>query len=114
MTDSLPLDALADGEMRGLRIDGVEVLLCRVDGQYFALANTCTHARQALSTGRLRGHEVVCPLHGARFDIRSGACLAAPAKRAVQTFPIRIEAGKIHISVEGAIKPPVNRFGPMN
>lgn len=102
MSFSLPITALRDGEMRALRIDGVDVLLCRVDGRYFALANQCTHARQALHTGRLRGFEIKCPLHGARFDIRTGSCLAAPATQPVRTFPVRIEAGKLSISVTGA------------
>lgn len=114
MSEGLPITTLADGEMRALRIDGVDVLLCRVEGEYFAMANSCSHARQALSAGRLRGHEVICPLHGARFDIRSGACRAAPASRPVQTFPVRVESGKLHISVAGAVQPPRPRFGPMN
>jgi len=101
MSFSLPITALRDGEMRALRIDGVDVLLCRVDGQYFALANHCTHARQALHTGKLRGFEIKCPLHGARFDIRSGRCVAAPATQPVQTFPVRIESGKLSISITG-------------
>jgi nitrite reductase/ring-hydroxylating ferredoxin subunit len=102
MNEKLPITALRDGEMRALRIDGVDVLLCRVDGQYFALANQCTHARQALHTGKLRGFEIKCPLHGARFDVRTGRCLAAPATQPVRTFPVRIESGKLSISVTGA------------
>jgi len=102
MNEKLPITVLRDGEMRALRVDGVDVLLCRVDGQYFAMANQCTHARQALHTGKLRGFEIKCPLHGARFDIRTGRCLAAPATQPVRTFPVRIESGKLSISVTGA------------
>jgi 3-phenylpropionate/trans-cinnamate dioxygenase ferredoxin subunit len=114
MTESLPITALRDGEMKAVRIDGVDVLLCRVDGQYYALSNNCSHARQALHTGKLRGFEVTCPLHGARFDIRNGQCRAAPATQPVQTFPVRVEAGKLSISVAGATRPATPRFGPMN
>jgi 3-phenylpropionate/trans-cinnamate dioxygenase ferredoxin subunit len=99
MTESLPISVLRDGEMKAVRVDGVDVLLCRVDGQYYALSNSCSHARQALHTGRLRGFEVICPLHGARFDIRTGRCVAAPATQPVQTFRVRIESGKLSISV---------------
>jgi 3-phenylpropionate/trans-cinnamate dioxygenase ferredoxin subunit len=92
--------------MTSVRIEGVDVLLCRVEGRYFALSNTCSHARQALSQGRLRGFEVTCPLHGARFDIRTGKCLAAPATQALQTFPVRIESGKLAVSVAGTVAVP--------
>jgi 3-phenylpropionate/trans-cinnamate dioxygenase ferredoxin subunit len=114
MSESLPITILQDGEKRALRIDGVEVLLCRVDGQYYALANNCSHARQALDGGRLRGFEITCPLHGARFDIRTGNCLAAPATLPVQTFPVMLESGKLTVSVAGAKAPARPRFGPMN
>ncbi|MEZ5558999.1 MAG: non-heme iron oxygenase ferredoxin subunit [Pseudomonadales bacterium] len=114
MTPIAPLNALEDGEMMACRVDGVDVLLCRVDGRYFALANHCSHARQVLHTGKLRGFEITCPLHGARFDIRDGRCLAAPATQAVSTFPVLIENGKVNVSVTGATTPPRPRFGPLN
>lgn len=99
MTPVVPLNALADGQMLACRVESVDVLLCRVDGRYYALANHCSHARQNLHTGRLRGHEIVCPLHGARFDIRDGRCLGAPATVPVQTFRVQIEGGKVNVSV---------------
>jgi 3-phenylpropionate/trans-cinnamate dioxygenase ferredoxin subunit len=108
----LPINVLADGQMTAVRIDGVDVLLCRVEGRYFALSNSCSHARQALSTGRLRGFEVTCPLHGARFDIRSGKCLAAPATQPVPTFPVHVESGKLTVLVAGAAVAPEPRNGP--
>ena len=49
--------------------------------------------------GRLRGHSISCPLHGARFDVRTGACLAAPARRPIQSFPVTIEGGKVCVDV---------------
>lgn len=102
MTPIARLNALADGQMLACRVEDVDVLLCRVDGRYYALANHCSHARQPLHTGRLRGHEIVCPLHGARFDVRDGRCLGAPATVPVQTFPVLIEGGKVNVSVAAA------------
>jgi 3-phenylpropionate/trans-cinnamate dioxygenase ferredoxin subunit len=110
----ISITALDDGKMKACKVDDVDVLLCRVDGQFYAVANRCSHARQALDAGRLRGHEIICPLHSARFDIRDGRCLAAPATQPIQTFPVTIEGGKVMVSVEGAQQPPRPRFGPLN
>ena len=109
-----PLNALEDGQMLACRVEDVDVLLCRVDGRYFALANHCSHARQNLHTGRLRGYEITCPLHGAKFDIRDGRCIRAPATLSVQTFPVQIEGGKVNVSITAARTPERPRFGPMD
>ncbi|MFU8815003.1 MAG: Rieske (2Fe-2S) protein [Pseudomonadales bacterium] len=90
---------LADGEMVARDINGVSVLLCRVDGRYYAVANLCSHAGQRLAHGKLKGYELVCPLHRARFDVRDGRCLAAPATQPIRTFPVTIERGKVHVEV---------------
>lgn len=105
---------LADGEMIARNVDGVDVLLCRVDGEYYAVSNRCSHASQVLVTGRLRGHEINCPLHGARFDVRDGRCLAAPAVRPIKTFPVTLEGGRVHVTVTEEDRPARPRFGPLN
>jgi nitrite reductase/ring-hydroxylating ferredoxin subunit len=86
--------------MTACRIDGIDVLICRVDGRFYALANRCSHAGQLLHRGRLAGHELRCPLHGASFDVRDGACLRAPAAQGLVTYPVTIEGGKVHVAVE--------------
>ena len=98
--------------MIGTRVNGVDVLVCQVEGQYYALSDLCSHARQALSKGRLAGHLVRCPLHGARFDVRSGACMSPPASQPVKTFPVVVEGGKVCISVSADDRPPPPRFSP--
>ncbi len=103
-----------EGDMTTANVNGVDVLLCQVEGQFYALQDQCTHARQKLSGGRLRGFQVSCPLHGARFDVRTGECLAAPATRAVKTYPVTLEGGKVSVTVADSDKPAKPRFGPMN
>jgi 3-phenylpropionate/trans-cinnamate dioxygenase ferredoxin subunit len=105
---------LADGEMIACDVDGVDVLLCNVAGQHYAVSNRCSHAGQALATGRLKGYEVWCPLHGARFDVRDGRCLAAPASQPISTFDVTLQGGKVHVTVRVEDKPPGPSFGPMN
>jgi len=88
---------LQDGQTENCEFDGVDVLLCRVAGRYYAVSNLCSHAGQALSEGKLRGFEISCPLHGARFDIRDGRCLAAPAWKPIATFAVVMEGDKVTV-----------------
>ncbi len=96
----MPLASVEEGEVYGGTVAGMPLLLCQVEGQLYAMADQCSHAQQRLSTGRLRGHEVRCPLHGARFDVRTGAPLCAPATAPVRTYPVLVEAGKVCVALE--------------
>ncbi len=90
---------LGEGEMIAGRVAGTDVLLCQVEGRFYAMEDLCSHARQKLSTGRLRGHEIQCPLHGGRFDVRTGACTASPASLPIKTFPVTLEGGKVCVTI---------------
>lgn len=105
MIPLIPATALADGDMAPFRVDGVDLLVCRVDGRFFALADRCTHAAQALHRGRLKGHRLRCPLHGACFDVRDGRCLQAPAEHGLVTYPVTIVGGKVHVSLDRPRQP---------
>ncbi len=94
---TLPMAALSDGGTALLKADGIDILVCCVAGQYYAVDGHCSHAKQKLISGRLRGFEISCPLHGARFDVRTGACTAAPATQPIKRFPVTLEGGKVCI-----------------
>ena len=100
ITPVLPMAALTEGEVVGVRVANQNILLCLVEGQYYAVSATCSHAQQSLINGRLRAFEISCPLHGARFDVRTGACTKAPAQQPIQRFPVVLEAGKVCIDVK--------------
>ena len=72
------------------------ILVCNVDGEYYALEDKCTHQDFELSASALAGHEIECVLHGARFDVRSGEALCPPAYSAVAKFPVRVLDGVIY------------------
>lgn len=82
------LSQLPDGDMHVTEVDGIELLVCRVGGQLFAIEDVCSHADTPLSEGLLLGHKVVCPLHGAQFDVRDGTHSGPPAYTGVRCFAV--------------------------
>jgi NADPH-dependent 2,4-dienoyl-CoA reductase/sulfur reductase-like enzyme/nitrite reductase/ring-hydroxylating ferredoxin subunit len=72
-----------------------DVLLVRLDGRVHAIGNKCSHYECALNEGLLVGHVVTCKCHDARFDVRTGKALSAPALNDLPVFPVRVEAGEV-------------------
>lgn len=77
-----------------------EIALYRVDGRVFATDNVCTHADARLCDGFLIGHEIECPLHQARFDVRDGRVTCEPAIEPVATWPVRIDGGRVWVEID--------------
>ena len=99
MVDALRSEDVAPGRTRRCTVDGQDVLVCNVGGEYFAVADVCTHDRGPLGEGRLRGTVIECPRHGARFDVRDGAVLAPPAVRPLPTYPVLVRDGVVDVEV---------------
>lgn len=95
---ALELTAFPASGLVSVTLRGWRVLIARVGADYFALNDRCTHAASPLSTGRLRHGAIMCPLHGARFELASGACIGG-AYRPVRSFPLRLSGDWIEIAV---------------
>jgi nitrite reductase/ring-hydroxylating ferredoxin subunit len=80
-------------------IGGVEVALCRVGENVFAINNICSHAYARLSDGFVEQHQVFCPLHQGSFDVRTGRAISAPCYDAVATYSTMIENGTVYVDV---------------
>lgn len=93
-------DRFATGTFRTVELDGTDIAVFNVDGEFFAIENVCTHDGGTLTGGRIDGGEVICPRHGARFSIKTGAALSAPAYEPVGTFPVRIIDGMVQVRSE--------------
>jgi nitrite reductase/ring-hydroxylating ferredoxin subunit len=92
-------DELGNGESLTIKGDVPIALFRNDEGEFFATADTCTHEDWSLGEDSdLEGNEVVCPLHMARFDIRSGAALCFPASIALNTYDVEVdEDGKVYV-----------------
>jgi nitrite reductase/ring-hydroxylating ferredoxin subunit len=86
--------------MRCITTGGQDVLICHAREGVFALRNICTHAFTRMDEGRLRGVRLICPLHGASFDIRDGRVLGGPAVHPLPSYPVRVVEGMIEVALE--------------
>jgi len=93
-------DQIQPGEALLVDVKGKQIALFNIDGEYFAIDNMCTHEEASLSEGEISGHEVTCPLHGAKFDIRTGEVLGPPAYDDVACYAVRVTGNDIEVGVE--------------
>lgn len=96
---ALPLADIPQGQMRPVTLNGREIVICHTKEGVYALDNICSHAHARMCEGRLRATRIVCPLHGASFDIRDGKVLGPPATQPQPTFPVRVVDGTVEIAV---------------
>lgn len=94
-----PDNELQNGERLFVEIGELQIVLFNIAGSFFAIADLCSHDDGPLGDGDLDDHQVVCPRHGARFDIRTGQVLSLPASEDIPAFPVVVEEGQIKISV---------------
>ena len=111
MTSSsfVPVMTLAEipqGSMQARVLEGREIVICHTREGVFALDNVCTHAHARMCEGRLRATRLVCPLHGASFDIRDGRVLGPPATVALPTHQVRVVDGTIEVALSPIIPTP--------
>lgn len=106
------LGDLADGQMRYCDVDDYGVMVCRVEGQLYALEDNCSHADTPLSEGRLRGYNVTCPLHGTSFDVRTGEHSGPPAYTGVACYSVtETDAGAVAVRLPGDDDEPGDGYG---
>jgi 3-phenylpropionate/trans-cinnamate dioxygenase ferredoxin subunit len=89
------VDEIPPGEKKIVEVDGLLVVLVNLDGEFYAIEDVCTHDGGPLGEGELEGHELICPRHGARFDVRTGDALTLPAFEPAPTYEVRLENGDV-------------------
>ena len=94
------LGDIPDGEGRAFAVRGAKIAIFNMDGELYAIDDTCTHDEASLAEGWLEGDAVECPLHGAQFNVKTGEALSMPAVVGVNQYRLQIEGDEILIEVE--------------
>lgn len=92
-------DEVSPGQARLVEVGGKEIALFNVAGSFHAIDNNCTHVGGPLCEGELSGTEVICPWHGAAFDVTTGQVLGPPAGEPVGRYNVRVEGADIEVEV---------------
>ncbi|HLC50279.1 MAG TPA: non-heme iron oxygenase ferredoxin subunit [Candidatus Nanoarchaeia archaeon] len=95
----LNINDLKHGECKVVEVDGNEVALFNVKGEFFAIRNTCPHRGGSLGEGMLEGNIVTCPLHGWQFDVKNGQNARMPGPN-VACYKVKVEDDDIFVSIE--------------
>ena len=86
------------GEMMTVEVDGAEIVIANLDGDFVAFQNECTHRGGPLGEGLLENGVVECPFHAGQFDVRTGAVVSPPPSEAIKTYPVRVDGDDIKIA----------------
>ncbi|WP_027802466.1 non-heme iron oxygenase ferredoxin subunit [Paraburkholderia dilworthii] len=99
-TRVIELVEVPNDDVVAVQAAGKELAIYGVGGEVFATDNICTHGHARLCDGFLEGHEIECPLHQGRFDIRDGRAMCEPLTSDIRSYPVRIEAGSVFVDID--------------
>ena len=94
-----PASEVLDGGRLFIEIDGEPIVIINLQGKYYAIADVCSHDDGPVGEGLIEGYEIICPRHGARFDIRNGKALALPAFVDIPAYHVRVVGDQIEIGL---------------
>lgn len=94
-----PASELSSGERLFVEVADKPVVIFNIAGQFFAIGDVCTHDDGPLGDGTLEGYNIVCPRHGAEFDVRTGKVLELPAVVDIPAYPVQVRDGNIFLGV---------------
>jgi naphthalene 1,2-dioxygenase system ferredoxin subunit len=99
-TDIMSIDDTFEGEVVRFNYGDKNLAIYNVNGLVYCTDNVCTHGNALLSDGFLEGHEIECPFHQGRFDVRDGRVTCEPATKAIKSYPIKVTDGRVHIDLD--------------
>ena len=94
-----PVADVPPGGKKMRKVGETAVLVCNNQGKLFAISAVCSHQAKFLNAGRVRGGRITCPLHGAQFDLATGAALCLPATKPIATYELRVVDDWIEVRV---------------
>lgn len=98
--DATGVDEVPEDDVIGIMVAGRDIAMYNAGGEVFATDNICTHGHARLCEGFLEGHEIECPLHQGRFDVRTGQPTCAPVTEAIKSYPVKIEGGRVWLALD--------------
>lgn len=98
--DAMAAEELPEDDVLGVEVAGRDIAVYTVGGEAFATDNLCTHGHARLCDGFLDGHEIECPLHQGKFDVRDGRPTCAPVTEPLRSYPVKIEGSRVFIRVD--------------
>jgi 3-phenylpropionate/trans-cinnamate dioxygenase ferredoxin subunit len=93
------VEELKEGERMFIEIDGKPIVILNINGEYYSIGDVCSHDDGPVGEGNVEGYEIICPRHGARFDLRTGKVLALPAFVDIPAYPVRVVGDQIEIGI---------------
>lgn len=97
-----PADQLTNGQRLFVELGGKSIVLFNLSGKLFAIGDVCSHDNGPVGDGENEENEIICPRHGARFDIRTGKATSLPAIVDIPAYPVRVVDGMIQIGIPKA------------
>ncbi|MDJ0957764.1 MAG: non-heme iron oxygenase ferredoxin subunit [Arenicellales bacterium] len=88
---------ITPGKMLRVNAHGAWIVVANIENEYFAIADTCSHEDASLYKGVLKSGYIRCPLHGSRFDIKTGQPLEEPAEEPVDVYPVCVQDNVVYI-----------------
>jgi naphthalene 1,2-dioxygenase system ferredoxin subunit len=98
--DALSTDELPTDDVIGLELAGRDIAIYTVGEDIYATDNTCTHGQARLCDGFLDGHEIECPLHQGKFDVRDGRPLCEPASEGLRSYPVKVDGRRVYLRLD--------------
>ena len=93
------VDEVSPGTAKCVKVEGKELALFNINGKFYCIGNTCTHAGGPLCEGQIKENVVTCPWHGSDFDILTGKVLSPPAEKNVDTYAVTIKEKDVLIDI---------------
>lgn len=98
--DAAAADEVPADDVVGLQVAGRDLAFYKVEDEIFATDNICTHGQARLCDGFLDGHEIECPLHQGKFDVRNGQPTCAPVTEPLRSYPVKIEGSRVFVQID--------------
>ena len=98
--DAMSTDELPDDDVTGVIVAGRDIAIYTVGDAVYATDNVCTHGQARLCDGFLDGHEIECPLHQGKCDVRDGRPMCEPVSEALRSYPVKVDGSRVYLQLD--------------